>query len=405
MILNEGSRDNLLEPYLNLLNSRGIECDLSQLKRALLAKFVNEANIRSLSLDSNYYLAGVARYYFEGELTVNKNVNMLFPQIKDVFIDEVCQRVSGLISFFRNAYIDSVGTEFVQPENFGELSLKAILRKYKKDIDKELGIESPAKKKEPKPDTLDRSESVGNGYTFEILYHYEDARKYRPYTEPGAWCITYGEQHYNRYVKKLGIHYVIFKKNGFENIPRRKGVNFTPEKPQDEYGSSLIAVLQKNSSWEPSYITSRWNHGSAEDNSFCEADHAFTTEDFIRVTGVSQEDLQRIFNIWKRDREVTDKQISVNRKELNRKRLNTLRIFKYAQMRINGGNFATAFGEYEPKAFNLLSGCEKANSIRGMAKGLTDKGEIEALDKQFQKHLLKNIGPKATKFKEKKINF
>jgi hypothetical protein len=136
MILNEGSRDKLLEPYLNLLNSRGIECDLSQLKRALLAKFVNEANIRSLSLDSNYYLAGVARYYFEGELTVNKNVNMLFPQIKDVFIDEVCQRVSGLISFFRNAYIDSVGTEFVQPENFGELSLKAILRKYKKEAGK-----------------------------------------------------------------------------------------------------------------------------------------------------------------------------------------------------------------------------------------------------------------------------
>lgn len=357
MLLFESSRDNLLMPYLNLMREKGIECSLSQLKQFLLAKFVNEGNIRSLSLESNYYLAGVARYYFEGKLTVNKNVNAMYPKIKDVFNQDICQRLSVLIVILRNAYIDSVGTQFEQPEDFGTLSLEKLLRKYNKAINAELGIGSEKEKEKPEKvdDGLNRDEHVGDGYTFDILYSYEDAKKYHRFTEPGAWCITYGEQHYNGYIRRLKIHYVIFRKNGWENVPRQKGPNWTSLKPQDEYGNSLIALLQSNENGAPVYITSRWNHGSYADNSQCEADHAYTPEEFKRVTGVSDGDLKRIFDIWEKDRKKNGEKVSQSRSELNKKRANVLRIFKYAQMRINGGNFDNAFGDYSFSVNDLLS--------------------------------------------------
>ncbi len=355
MLLFESSRDNLLTPYLNLLKEKGATCSLSQLKQFLLAKFVNEANIRSLSLESNYYLAGVARYYFEGKLTVNKNVNAMYPKIKDVFNQDICQRLSVLIVILRNAYIDSVGTQFEQPEDFGTLSLEKLLRKYNKAINAELGTGSEKEEPEEVDDGLNRDEHVGDGYTFDILYRYEDATKYHKFTEPGAWCITYGEQHYNAYIRNLKIHYVIFRKDGWENVPRKKGPNWTSRKPQDEYGNSLIALLQSNENGRPVYITSRWNHGSYTDDSGCEADHAYTPEEFKMVTGVSDGDLKRIFDIWKKDREKLGEKTSQSRKELNKKRANVLRIFKYAQMRINGGNFETAFGEYPFSVYSLLS--------------------------------------------------
>ena len=62
------------------------------------------------------------------------------------------------------------------------------LEKYGAKINKELGIVSPKRKK---VDTLDRSESVGNGYTFDIIYSYNDATKYYRPTQPGAWCIIW----------------------------------------------------------------------------------------------------------------------------------------------------------------------------------------------------------------------
>ena len=372
MLLFESSRDNLLTPYLNLMREKGIECSLSQLKQFLLAKFVNEGNIRSLSLESNYYLAGVARYYFEGKLTVNKNVNAMYPEIKDVFNQDICQRLSALIVILRNAYIDSVGTQFEQPEDFGTLSLEKLLRKYNKAINAELNTDSEKEEPEEVDDGLNRDEHVGDGYTFDILYSYEDARKYNRYTEPGAWCITYGEQHYNGYIRRLKIHYVIFRKDGWENVPRQKGKNWTPSKPQDEYGNSLIALLQSNENGEPVYITSRWNHGSYTDNSGCEADHAYTPEEFKRITGVSDGDLKRIFAIWKKDREKLGEKNSQSRKELNKKRADVLRIFKYAQMRINGGNFDNAFGDYMFFVNDLLSKDEESKRLYFMYRRTGD---------------------------------
>lgn len=400
MLLFESSRDNLLQPYLVILQSKGINTNLSQLKQFLLAKFVNEANIRSLSLDSNYYLAGVARYYFNGDLTVNKNVNALYPKIVDVFNRDICQKLSALIVVLRNAYIDSVGTQFEQPEDFGTLSIAKLLRKYNKAINKELGIEDDSKEKNNVKDDIDRNNNVGNGYTFEILHSYDEARKYNKYTEPDAWCITYGEHHFNSYAhgnsstggKK--IHYVIFRKNGYENVERKKGPEWTPSKPQDEYGCSLIALLQWNTSWEPICITSRWNHGSYRDNSRCEADHAFTTEEFFQKTGVTEDDLKRIFKIWSVDAKSYNEDVGERRKKLNKERLGVLRIMKYAQMRINGGNLENAFGDNHFFVRKLLSGLAKNKTLREKAVEEKNSGN-ETVAFSLEKQIAKNINDNA----------
>lgn len=335
-LLAEGKRDRQLETYLQILRDRGIEISLSQLKQALLHKFESEAGIQNLSLDSNYYLAGVARYYFNGDLTTNKRINILYPNVKDNFDNDVCKRLNELILILRNAYIDSVGTQFEQPEDFGELSIKKLLRKYNKKINDALGI---APDKEKKQKVVSDDYTAGNDYTYEILYSYNDARKYYEATRPGAWCITYGENHYDYYTNSRHSHFIIFRKNGFENVKRKKGPGFTTQKPHDEYGNSLIAFLQKDDSPRADYITSRWNHGSYDDNtSGIEADHAYTTEEFLNIVGCDNSLLERIYEQWKdKTGYVQGQGTRKNMKEINAEKLAALRKFKYVQMLINNG--------------------------------------------------------------------
>lgn len=336
--LTESKRDDQLLPYVNLLREKGIKTNVSQLKQFLLRKFVNEGLFRNLSLHSNFYLVGVAKYYFNGDLTRNKILNVFDDSQTDEFIPEICERLNACILILRNAYIDSVGTEFEQPEDFGNLKLNALLRKYNKKIDTVLGIVTTKKIKSKEEEVIDDDVNVGNGYTFDILYSYADATKYKKYTEPGAWCITYGQHHYNDYIRKLGIHYVIIKQNGFENIPRRVGANWTKAKPQDEYGNSLIALLQSNKTGEPVFITSRWNHGASQDNTYpCEADHAYTKEEFFKVTGMNDDDLKRIQKIWLKHREVVKKEGSSEASVTKKNNQLALRYLKYGQMRLNGG--------------------------------------------------------------------
>ena len=176
MILNESGRDDLLLPFLEILKSRGIDCKLGVLKRYLLKHFVEDGNFRNLSLGSNFYLAGVARYYFNGDLTQNKDLAVFDEtnQTKDIWNEDICKRLNALILILRNSVVDSVGETFEQPEDFGDLPIAKLLRKYGAKINKELGI-VPSKKE--KVDTLNRSESVGNGYTFDIIYSQAEASK------------------------------------------------------------------------------------------------------------------------------------------------------------------------------------------------------------------------------------
>ena len=336
ILLNEGARDRALEMFLPYFQKRGMDITISQLKQALLAKFVNEAGMHNLSLESNFYLVGVARYYFNGDLTTNKQLNILYPRVKDRFNQEVCQRLDALVEILRNAYVDSVGTKWEQPEDFGKLSIQQLLKKYNAKINKALGIDVKPEVPAEVPQ-VSQDYTAGKNYTYEILYSYEDAKKYNRATEPGAWCITYGKQHYDGYVKRLKIHYVVFRQNGYENIPRKVTEGFTKRKPHDAYGNSLICVLQSNSSAKPVYITSRWNHGSYMDRTDgTEADHAYTTEEFLNTIGCDSSVLERAFEQWKSNCN-SDEIKAKDRTAMRADRLNAMRQLKYAQMMINGG--------------------------------------------------------------------
>ena len=336
ILLREGARDKALEMFMPYLQKRGINMSISQLKQVLLNKFVTEAGMHSLSLNSNFYLLGVSRYYFEGVLTTNKQLNILYPRVKDKFNPQVCQRLDALVEILRNSYVDSVGTKWEQPEDFGNLPIDKLLKKYNSKINKALGLDVAPEAQAEAP-KVSEDYTAGKNYTYEILYSYEDARKYNKATEPGAWCITYGKQHYDGYVKRLKIHYVVFAQKGYESIPRKVGTGFTKRKPHDAYGNSLICVLQSNTSAKPIYITSRWNHGSTYDGTQgTEADHAYTTEEFLQTVGCDASVLERAFEQWKSNVD-SDEVKNKNRSAMRADRLNAMRQLKYAQMMINGG--------------------------------------------------------------------
>lgn len=340
MVLLESKRDDLLLPYFEMLKAKGINCTFKEFKSYMLKKLTNEARMRNLSLSSNFYLAGAVRYYFNGDLTFNKNLGVFDDNTKDEWNYDICGKLNALINILRNAYIDTVGTTFEQPEDFGELSLPKLLRKYNKKIATELKTNSSDDENaEEVKDSINRDNNIGVGYTFDIIYTYDMFRKYNQYTEPGAWCTTYGESHYNGYIKRLNIHYVVLRKDGWENVARVKGPEWTSEKPQDEYGCSLIALLQSNVNGEPVYITSRWNHGYSGDDSNCEADHAFTKEELFSKTGMNDNDLQRIFTIWNADKNKYKESDEVEATISKEEKLLVLRKLKYAQMRINGGDY------------------------------------------------------------------
>jgi hypothetical protein len=117
MILLESKRDDLLLPYIELLKSKGVNCTLGQFKSYMLRKLTEEGHIRNLSLSSNFYLAGAVRYYFNGDLTLNKDLDVFNDgnTKNDVWNETVCIKLNALINILRNAYIDTVGETFEQP--------------------------------------------------------------------------------------------------------------------------------------------------------------------------------------------------------------------------------------------------------------------------------------------------
>lgn len=375
ILIRESKRDELIIPYMQALEEKGIHKTFKEFKSEMLDKLANQAAMRNLSKGSNFYLAGAVRYYFAGQLTTDgrasyaENGNVLEPDNWNV---EACKQLNALINVLRNSYIDSIGTTFEQPEDFGTLTLPKLLKKYGKKIKTEMGTEENPEE----VDTLDRNNRVGNGYTFDILYSYNDATKYNQATSPGAWCITYGQGHFDNYVRRLDIHYVIFLKDGYENVPRQVGPGYTRRQPHDEYGNSMIAVLQSNKNWKPIYITSRWNHGYGE-TSGTEADHAYTLEEFCNITGVTPEDLKRIWEIWNTDSENNAKK-EFHDKSADR---DALRKLKYAQMKINGGeNIVTAIESVGGKLIGALIG-DREYPNKSVMEGVIDNAYKFIVDK------------------------
>jgi hypothetical protein len=228
----------------------------------------------------------------------------------------------------------------MEPEDFGEMNLKDLFTKYSKEIKKVLNAAKKGGKSEVEPEAPKDYEMNNPNYSYDIIYSFADSSKYEQATSPGAWCITYGNNHLMHYTSRGNGHFVIFKQNGYEHIPRKKEPEkWIDTKPQDDYGNSLIAFLQDNNSPGPAnyggapLITSRWNHGY--DNIHCEADRAYTFDEFKRITGVSNEDLVGIYNTWKRNKDIRSDSKKVGK--VRKVTPDEIRQLKYIQMRINGG--------------------------------------------------------------------
>ena len=395
VILKESKRDDLLIPYYGLVRDKIMSprnpekpISLGEFKGIMLDRLANQGLMRNLSLGSNFYLAGATKYYFQGMLTTDKKAALLSGDISapDNWDREICKRLNIVIKILRNAYIDTVGTQFEQPEDFGELSLPRLLRKYNKKIEAELVnyVDEPEDNGVEEADNLNRDPNVGNDYTFDILYNFHDGNKYEQPTSPGSWCITYRkdmwDMYKNRAARYNGVHYVVFTKRGYENIERPSTIQpgFTREKPHDEYGNSMICYLQRNDSWLPTIITSRWNHNGPGGVS-CEADNAYTVPEFCQITGVSEEDLKRIYEIWLKDnvKYATDNDVNpenVSKQELKAATISARRRLYYAQMIVNTGEKISTALEG--------AGVELRNSEPLF-------GSVERMDKSIVKHRIK----------------
>ena len=365
-LLLEGKRDNQLLPYLQAFNEKtGNNLSLGNFKTMMLRKLSFEGGIHNVSLQSNYYLAGCVRYYFEGLLTNNKDLSVFKEgNAADDWNVQVCKSLNALILVLRNGFIDSIGTSWLEPEDFGTLNLIDLFKKYKKEIKKVLDKETNNTINEP---AVEGGEEVPDyvmqnpEYTYDIIYKYNDAVKYCNATAPGSWCITYGLNHLRFYTSQGNGHFVIFRRNGYEKIPRKKEPEkWIGTKPQDDYGNSLIAFLQDNNTPGPAnycgapLITSRWNHGA--DGIDCEADRAYTFDEFKKITGVSNADLKGIYDTWKRNKyKYGDNDDTTKRSQKFKLTPDELRTLKYVQIRINGGEDpANFFAGYDPKKICCL---------------------------------------------------
>lgn len=337
-LIMEGSRDNMLLSFLGKVKEVHPDCTLSELKKFLLNKFVNEAHIRSLSMPSNFYLAGVARYYFNGDLTTNKVLNIFDESVTDSFIEDVCNKLTALIRVLRNKYLDSEGVSWEQPEDFGTISLEKLFRKYNKAIEKEIGLGREYETDVKAVPEVIAPKTVLKNYTYEIIYNQVDARKYENATSPGSWCITYAPYHYDYYTRRNNSFFVIFKQNNWEDVPRPKTV---PEHfPLDEYGISLMAIQLSKDNGQVVGGTTRWNHGHGDIDVTGDADKKVDFAILNKITGITENGLQDILETWKHnypllkiDSTDDDEDEKISREDIKE----AIRQLNYIQICINDG--------------------------------------------------------------------
>ena len=113
-------------------------------------------------------------------------------------------------------------------------------------------------------------------YTVKEIPSFKEASKYGWYT---TWCVTQEVGHFEHYTSD-GSQFFFCLKNGFENVPDRRGENC----PLDEYGLSMVSVCISPSG-EPKFITTRWNHENGGENN----PKLHTMEQIEEVLGISKE--------------------------------------------------------------------------------------------------------------------
>lgn len=134
-------------------------------------------------------------------------------------------------------------------QNLNGMSVYEFLTKFKTDVE---NSEANDRKDSAQYDTNNNGDF--NGYKIVPIPTFKKAQEYSKYTD---WCITQRQDNYNSYTdNEMGMFYFLLK-DGFENVPKKKG----PNCPLDEYGLSMIAVSFR-ADGSLNSITCRWNHGN-----------------------------------------------------------------------------------------------------------------------------------------------
>lgn len=340
VLLREGSRDNLLQPYLDIVNKKRKEnLTISQFKQIMLHHLTVYGGLNNLSLDSNFYLVGAVRYYFNGDLTLGDKLAILNHSVKDKWNKDVCDKLNQIILIERNAYIDTVGTDMKMPEDFGTLPIDKLIRKYNRKLQ---GKEDVSKIERPRT----------KNYTYDICYTYSDCTKYEGLTNPGQWCITYSKTNYDNYTYGNNAFFVILLRNDYEKTPREMGKNY----PLDNYGLSMIAIQVSKDSDRVVKGTTRWNHGGYDGcPTIPRADDAVTQKMLEKIAGITPEVIHTIREEYQQnsdkhyDRGAETRMINIEKK----------RKLKYIQMQLNNGQLLSQYVDSEK--IQYLYGSKKLN--------------------------------------------
>lgn len=363
-LLREGSRDNkyitpLYQKYKRLLDMNSDIRNESEFKQSL-QKILRGAGLTALSKDGNFFLGGVARMYMEGQLTKNKNPEILFakfppqpprrrgeepkkpiavPQHQDQFYAIKLRMLNTAIEIMRNKYIDSLGKEKID-EDFDGMSVDELISSMKPEIEK-----------------FHRKHKLGRvranskyGYSFDIIYNQGDMRKYAQYTNPYTWCVTTSSRYYKDYTSNN--FFVVAYTPNFKEVPQEVGRNY----PADEYGTSLMALRLNKKTGALAGGTFRWNHGdfATQQGSaprIQNADQAVTWRVLEKV-GITDMTLRSVFEEYKKN---VGKNTESDDDSANMD-ADVERYFKLAQIRLNNGaNPEELFAPRDPGGYRTLA--------------------------------------------------
>ncbi len=274
--LYESSQDKAALTYLM---SRGIT-DYNEQMRYIGSLKQAVPNLR---IDKCKFMVGGLRLYFEGDLSNYDNIDLF-------------GKVLNCIS--KHGYTGDYNFDL------NGLSLSELYDRHEKEIrtDAETDRERSGR----------TQRGNGNGYKIIPINSFDDAKKYRKYTE---WCVTKDIGTFDHYTKG-GKRFYFCLKDGFEGVQRNDN-----GAPLNEYGLSMLAVLV-DTDGNLCQITTRYNHDYDGENNrglrtveqledvldvnFYRAFKPYTHEELLEMGIVTFNNVQELLDSGKEPSEVFD---------------------------------------------------------------------------------------------------
>lgn len=138
---------------------------------------------------------------------------------------------------------------------------------------------------------------VSDNYTVEIIYTQVQLALYMPYIKNDPWEAASNEEHYNTERLNNVTHFLVFRRNGFEDYPEK----MTEGYPIDTYGTSLMLVEQSDIDGAYYNGLTRWNYGlSCGARDLDEKERFVSYENLKQITRLSDDKFDEIFRIWQK---------------------------------------------------------------------------------------------------------